>query len=875
MAGEVTYMTGDMMKVAIQTANQAVAGMSVSEAAAVLGATAQTQANGTQILTFPIPYQQYGQVSTEAMYASQLWEYWKAAGNAAGTTAFGAAGAAALSWAQGALLGTGEGLAATAGLLTLSVPSAVAMAAPLLGVGLGYALYETNPTLWDNIAYGVSEFVVESTQTISALIDEAGHVLLDSAFVQKLKQVFQENGVPVYNESTDYPEYSSDLETVYEQPIQYGGAYCKSVQYRSGGKNRYSEATLDSGAVFFTTRGFKFLIVSETGGLVTYGTRTDYNVTDGTSESSSLTTDPHLSYTYDGKTAYWSAGSVSFSTSAILEEKYGAELELDPTVQTNAENGKAAWTILYGTESGGTEYPEGTDGWKNSSWNPSPNTSYPSYNVPDGSGNNQPYYPVTPYIGDNPGTTVDPETTPQQDPTTPISPTEWPVIDPYITPVVNPEIQLPDTPEVPNPDPDELINPGVVNDPVYIPVPNLDPSLDPATVPSTEPESVLQPDPPPSSGISPPIIFPVPDVPFPTIVPQGSDTPVPSGSPGFIQVYNPTPSEFIAFGRWLWVTYADATMDTIWNNPFDGVIGAHELYATPSKDGYSTIRSGFLDSGISSIIVRQRYTQINCGSILIPEYWGNYLDYSPYSRAYIYLPFIGIMDLDVDDIVGHSVNVLYHVDSYTGSCIAQITCARDGYSNTVYQFSGDCSVEIPMAGGSQANIKAAMIAANAYQNAANVSAGMSLWGGIASGIASAIGGALMPGAASTIGGITSGIGQAIGGYTSSQSQKAYGEAQHTAAMVSQKSHVQHSGSFGGSHGAMGIKKPYIIIRRPIQKVVYNYNKLYGYPAHKMVIIGECTGYLRCREVNVQSSLATDEEKRMIEEALKSGVYVTE
>ena len=100
MAGDVTYMTGDMMKVAIQTANQAVAGMSVSEAAAVLGATAQTQTNGTQILTFPIPYQQYGQVSTEAMYAAQLWEYWKAAGNAAGTTAFGAAGAAALSWAS-------------------------------------------------------------------------------------------------------------------------------------------------------------------------------------------------------------------------------------------------------------------------------------------------------------------------------------------------------------------------------------------------------------------------------------------------------------------------------------------------------------------------------------------------------------------------------------------------------------------------------------------------------------------------------------------------------------------------------------------------------------------------------------------------------
>ena len=52
-------------------------------------------------------------------------------------------------------------------------------------------------------------------------------------------------------------------------------------------------------------------------------------------------------------------------------------------------------------------------------------------------------------------------------------------------------------------------------------------------------------------------------------------------------------------------------------------------------------------------------------------------------------------------------------------------------------------------------------------------------------------------------------------------------------------------------------------------------RLYGYPAHKMVVIGDCTGYLRCREANVQSSLATEEEKSLIEQLLKSGVYVTE
>lgn len=862
MAGEITYMTGDQLQAAISAANQSVAGMSYAEAAAALGGAAQTQTGGTQIISFPLAQVAGGQpVTVEAQYAAQLWEYWQTVGAATGTTALGAAAGAAVSWAQGALIGTGTGLAATAGLLTLSVPTAVAMAAPLMGVALGYGLYESNPQLWDNIAAGLVDFTTEATQTVSALIDEAGNVLLDSAFVQKLKQIFEDNDVPVYN-PTPESKASSELDTSpLSQPFAFGSPYVSRTRIRDGllqweayGGDVMTVCTYPASG---TTVGCNIISASTSPFTLTYGS------------VSSPSTSQSSDYTYDNKTVYYAGVTSSYNTAN--QEQSRIDNQIDSSVASAFA--RIAWTMIYGTIiSPSAEYPEGTDGWKNTSWNPSASTSYPTVPVYDPStGSTRPYYPVTPYIGDTPGTTVDPLTTPQQDPTSPITPQEWPVIEPYITPVVNPEIQFPDTEEFSQLNPDELVNPGASTDPIYLPEPNLDPALDPSEVPVTESAPEEQ-GPPQSNGDSPPFIFPVPDVPFPSIVPQGSDTPVASGSPGFIQVYNPSPSEFIAFGRWLWVTYADATIDKIWNNPFDGVIGAHELYATPSKDGYSTIRSGFLDSGISSIIVRQRYTQINCGSIVIPEYWGNYLDYSPYSQAYIYLPFIGIMAIDVDDIVGHAVNVLYHVDSYTGSCIAQITCARTGYSNTLYQFSGDCSVEIPMAGGSQAAIKAAMIGANAYQNAANISAGMSLLGGIGSGLASGIGSAL---GGNPIGGIAHGIGQAIGGITSAVSQRAYGEAQHTAAMVSQKSTVQHSGSFGASHGAMGIKKPYIFIRRPIQKVVNNYNKLYGYPAHKMVVIGDCTGYLRCREANVQSSLATEEEKSLIEQLLKSGVYVTE
>ena len=88
-----------------------------------------------------------------------------------------------------------------------------------------------------------------------------------------------------------------------------------------------------------------------------------------------------------------------------------------------------------------------------------------------------------------------------------------------------------------------------------------------------------------------------------------------------------------------------------------------------------------------------------------------------------------------------------------------------------------------------------------------------------------------------------------------------------------KNTVSHSGSFGSSYGAMGCKIPYIIVRRPIQKKISDYSRSYGYPAHKMVYVGNCNGYLRAKEVIVTSTTATNLEKEMIVSALKSGVYV--
>ena len=433
-------------------------------------------------------------------------------------------------------------------------------------------------------------------------------------------------------------------------------------------------------------------------------------------------------------------------------------------------------------------------------------------------------------------------------------------------------IHIPDDPtdatgDVINPtEPTEDDNPGVLNPPLPMPIPDTNvsnpdvPLVNPSVVDSTlvnelveELANTLDPQAPQSSGIIP--APPMPGIVDPVTGQSSYPSIIPASGPGFIHVYNPTPAEFVSFGNWLWVTYADATIDKILNNPFDGVIGAHELYATPNRDGRDNIRSAFLTCPTSADLVPNRYSEIDCGTIIVPEFYGNYLDYSPYSQAYIYLPFIGINEVSIDDIVGHAINIRYRVDSYSGSCIAMIFVAKDGYQNLCYQFAGSCSVEVPMAGGSQAAIRAGMMQAEAYARAAMISAGAHAVGGIGSALLGSLGGVL-----SSIGGIANDYANARAGIE--------------AARVANKSSVQHSGQFGASHGAMGEKIPFIIIRNPVQIKVVNYNEDYGFPAHKRVIVGGCRGYLRVREVNVISAHATDDEKALIEALLKNGVYVS-
>ena len=332
--------------------------------------------------------------------------------------------------------------------------------------------------------------------------------------------------------------------------------------------------------------------------------------------------------------------------------------------------------------------------------------------------------------------------------------------------------------------------------------------------------------------------FPSQPTPLPQPTPPTTETPeVPSisggggSATGLANLYNPTLAQVKQFSRWLWGSDG-LNLDQLkklLQDPMQAIIGLHVMYATPTTGANRDIQVGYINSGVSSKIVTEQYTEIDCGTVTINEYFGDARDYSPYTQVYCYLPFIGIVELNADDVVNSTLGIKYKIDVLTGCCLAQLTVKKYGLDAVLYTYTGNCAVQMPITSGNY------------------LSTVSSLLGAVVSGAAAvATGGALAP--------------VAIGAAANAMG----GGARASVAM---------SGSLGSNAGAMGIRKPYLIIKRVESADANGYNEFYGYPTNKRVNLSQLTGYVRVKEINLSGTNATEDEQNEIVTLLKEGVIL--
>ena len=325
-----------------------------------------------------------------------------------------------------------------------------------------------------------------------------------------------------------------------------------------------------------------------------------------------------------------------------------------------------------------------------------------------------------------------------------------------------------------------------------------------------------------------------PDEVDPTSVP---DLPtISASSTGFITIYNPTSANLSSLGSFLWSNLFDInTFKKLYTDPMDCIISLGIVPCIPTSAGSQNIMFGNIDTGINCTYLATQYVKVDCGSVDIRKYVGSFMDYSPYVKISLFLPYIGFINLGTDDIMGGSINVTYHVDILSGDCIAFITHSSKG---VLYSYTGNCLTNVPVTAANYANSLR-----NYYEAVTGI-------------IPSTCNGAASGGAAGAAGG-------AINGALSAASN----------IILNTKPDYQRSGSLGGSSGIMGVQRPFIVIERPNISVPNNVQHYMGQTSNITANLGGLSGMTIVESVHLEGIPCTTEELSEIEALLKGGVIL--
>lgn len=297
-----------------------------------------------------------------------------------------------------------------------------------------------------------------------------------------------------------------------------------------------------------------------------------------------------------------------------------------------------------------------------------------------------------------------------------------------------------------------------------------------------------------------------------------------AASTGFISLFNPSLAQLNELASYMWSNLFDIDgWKKLFADPMDAILGLSILPVAVPSGGVKEVKVGNISTGISLTAASTQFVEVDCGSINVNEHWGAYLDYEPYTQAQIFLPYIGTRPISVDEIMGKTVHVVYHVDILTGACCCFVKCG----DSVLYTYNGQCSIPIPITGANYTSVVNGVISV-----AASV------------GSLVATGGSSAPTAISSIA---------------------------TSAVNQMKPQIEKSGSISGSAGVLNMQTPYLILIRPRQALPTKQNKFIGYPSLITVKLTELRGYTEVQSIHLENIPATQEELAEIESLLKGGV----
>ena len=273
-------------------------------------------------------------------------------------------------------------------------------------------------------------------------------------------------------------------------------------------------------------------------------------------------------------------------------------------------------------------------------------------------------------------------------------------------------------------------------------------------------------------------------------------------------------------GGFLWGANIFDEFSLVNSNPIENIISCKNI---PISLGGTDeiIHLGNVDTGTNGAKVASNFSTLNVGQIALPTKYNSFLDFAPYTKITIYLPYIGFKEIDATISIGKTLKVAYVADVITGGCIAQI------FINGVrfYEFSGEMGVDIPITASNRAQVEASYIS-NAVGMGASLASG-NITGAVDSVLASAT---------------------AKYNYSSTDTPNA-----NCVASVN--------------------RTCYVIIERPTYQELSQFNHTKGKMCNLSKTIGSLKGFTICdANIDLKGITATEQEKQEISSILSSGFF---
>lgn len=304
---------------------------------------------------------------------------------------------------------------------------------------------------------------------------------------------------------------------------------------------------------------------------------------------------------------------------------------------------------------------------------------------------------------------------------------------------------------------------------------------------------------------------------FPThTVPKITDS-------GFLSLYSPTLDQIRGLATYLMSNDFDLqTFSKAFLNPLQAILGLAIVPINIPTGDSTEIKVGNFGTGVFANKIIEQFYIINCGSIEIKKYYDTFIDLN--SKIEVFLPYIGVRQLDAIDVVGKTIQLQYRIDVLTGSVVAFIKAG----GTLLYTFSGQASMQIPVHQTDMTSIINTVLST-----------------------ATTIGASFAEG----------GVVGAVSGAVSSASN-----------ILNTRVSIQKSGTVSGVSGFLNNQKPYLMLTIPRVATPKNLNTYKGYISYITKKLSNVKGYTEVHKINLKLK-ASVEEKKEIENLLMEGIIL--